>query len=435
MLTAKKRLRVLFVSGELIAGDLAYQLKKEGCDVKLYIEDKSRKDCFDGMVEKTSNWRKELSWVGKDGLIVFDDVGYGKIQDDLRRQGYLIVGGSEGSDKLEQDREFGQKVLAEYGVKMLPSHNFNSADAAIDFVKRNPKRWVLKQNGHTSMLNYVGEMEDGSDVTNLLKIYKDSKFKDTKIITLQERVYGVEIGVARYFNGDGWVGPIEINFEHKSLCNDDVGPKTGEMGTLMFYVEKNRLFEQTLRKLEPYLKEVNFKGDIDINFIVNKEKVFPLEFTCRFGCPSTQLQQELNLSSWKDFLLALAKGKQFNLNYKKSYGIIISIVIPPFPYKVDPKKIYQAGTEILFKKALSKREQKQVHFEEVSSKNGKFMIAGKNGFILYISGSGKSIMEARKRAYSLVRKIIIPKMFYRTDIGLAFLRDVQRRLRSWKLIN
>jgi hypothetical protein len=49
----------LFVSGELIAGDLAYRLKKEGCDVKLYIEDKSRRDCFDGMVKKTKDWRKE----------------------------------------------------------------------------------------------------------------------------------------------------------------------------------------------------------------------------------------------------------------------------------------------------------------------------------------------------------------------------------------
>ena len=31
-----EKLRVLFISGELIAGDLAYRLKQEGCDVKLY---------------------------------------------------------------------------------------------------------------------------------------------------------------------------------------------------------------------------------------------------------------------------------------------------------------------------------------------------------------------------------------------------------------
>jgi len=45
-------MKVLFVSGELIAGDLAYRLKKEGCDVRLFIEDDSRKDYFDGMFYK-----------------------------------------------------------------------------------------------------------------------------------------------------------------------------------------------------------------------------------------------------------------------------------------------------------------------------------------------------------------------------------------------
>ena len=74
-------MRVLFVSGELIAVDLCLRLKQEGCKVKLFIEDKSRYDCLDGMVEKTDDWEKELKWVGKNGLIVFDDVGYGEIQD------------------------------------------------------------------------------------------------------------------------------------------------------------------------------------------------------------------------------------------------------------------------------------------------------------------------------------------------------------------
>ena len=52
-----KKLRILFVSRELIAADIAYQLKKEGHDVKLFIESRNYKNCFDGMVNKTSNWK------------------------------------------------------------------------------------------------------------------------------------------------------------------------------------------------------------------------------------------------------------------------------------------------------------------------------------------------------------------------------------------
>ena len=162
-------MRVLFISGEMIAGDLAYRLKQEGCDVKLFIEDESRKDCFENMVEKTDDWKKELDWVGKDGLIVFDDVGYGKEQDDLRKEGYLVVGGSEGGDKLEKDREFGQDTLKASGVNTEESKNFDDIETALEYIKKNKAKWVVKQNNHKSSLAYVGSMEDGSDVESVLK--------------------------------------------------------------------------------------------------------------------------------------------------------------------------------------------------------------------------------------------------------------------------
>src|SRR5665647_931585 len=247
MLNAKKKLRVLFISGELIAGDMAYRLKNEGCDVKLYIKDRSRRDCFDGMLEKISNWRKELGWVGKDGLIVFDDVGYGNIQDNLRKKGYQVVGGSEFGDKLELDRDYGHKIFSICDIKIVPTKSFNNIKNAISFVKRNKGKWVVKQNDHQSCLNYVGQADDGSDVISTLENYA---CRGICSINLQEKIDGIEIGVARYFNGNDWIGPIEFNIEHKSLHNGNIGPKTGEMGTIMWYStnEDNRIYKETLEK-------------------------------------------------------------------------------------------------------------------------------------------------------------------------------------------
>ena len=86
---------ILFISKNLIAGNLAYLLKKEGHTVKLFIEQKNSHESFDNMVSKSLNWKADLDWVGKDGLIVFDDVGYGRTQDKLRKEGYIVFGGSE----------------------------------------------------------------------------------------------------------------------------------------------------------------------------------------------------------------------------------------------------------------------------------------------------------------------------------------------------
>src|SRR4030042_5379872 len=120
-------MNILCVSNNLSGGDLFYRLKKEGHRVKVFIEEKNQRQNLEGMVEKISDWKKELKWVGKGGLIIFDSVGYGKIQDELRSQGYSVVGGSEGGDKLEDIRQHGQKILSVCGIRSMPSMTFNCA--------------------------------------------------------------------------------------------------------------------------------------------------------------------------------------------------------------------------------------------------------------------------------------------------------------------
>lgn len=418
---------------------MAYRLKQEGHSVRLCVEDKNQKQNLDGMVEKTKDWKKELNWVGKNGLIVFDSIGYGKAQDDLRKEGYSVVGGNQKADQVEDNRQEGHKILSLCEMKPIPSFNFSSAKDAIKFLERNKGCWVVKQNGHIYKgFNYIGQFEDGSDVIDILKSYARNNKKECSSIDLQKRVEGIELGVARYFNGNDWVGPIEINMEHKNLCNDNLGPKTDEMGTLMWYDdnENNKLFQKTLAKLKPYLQSINFKGDFDIDFIINEDKLYPLEVTARFGWPAVQLQSEIHDSPWGEFLKAVADGKPYDLKFKKGYGVVVFIATPPFPYPMKLRKYYPEGQKIFFKKDFSEKDLKHVHFEEVSIKQSKekkkeYYISSKTGHILTITGMGKTVKEARERTYRVIDKIVIPKMFYRTDIGLKFIQEEQKMLKKW----
>src|SRR3989344_6833088 len=110
-------MRILFISNDLIAGNLAYLMKKEGHEVKLYIDSEQQRGNFHNLVDKTADWHRELNWVGKRGLIVFDDIEYGKIQDELRTQGYSVFGGSKLGDKLESDREHSQEIFSQHRIK------------------------------------------------------------------------------------------------------------------------------------------------------------------------------------------------------------------------------------------------------------------------------------------------------------------------------
>jgi len=203
-------MRILFVSGELIGADLCYRLKQEGNDVKMYIRDPKRRECLDGMVKKTNDWKKELKWVGKKGLIVFDDVGYGREQDRLRTEGYRVFGGSAFGDRLEKNREYGQRILAECGIRTTKTHCFKNAKQAYDFAKDYPATWVIKNGNHDSSLCYVGHAKDGSDSLGVLSSYQKSGIRP---VYLQKKVTGLEIAVGRFFNGNDWVGPLCLNID------------------------------------------------------------------------------------------------------------------------------------------------------------------------------------------------------------------------------
>jgi phosphoribosylamine--glycine ligase len=431
-------MNILFVSNDLIAGNLAYLMTQEGHSVKIFIQDKDRRKNFGNLVEKTTNWRKELTWVGKNGLIVFDDVGFGKDQKELRKAGYAVAGGSELGDKLENDRQYADKIFSDYGIKTMPLKDFSGIDQAITFLKKNKGPWVIKQNGHASKsFNCVGLFPDNCDTINVLENYKKNNKKDLPVVTLQKKIIGVEIGVGRYFNGHDWTGPIELNIEYKRFFPGDLGPNTGEMGTVAWYDnnEKNKLFQETIAKLKPYLQKIDFRGDFEINFIINKDGAWPLEPTPRFGSPIVHLQSELNNSPWAKFLNAVARGQNYKMNWKRGYGLVLLLAVPPLPYAVKIPGVSSEGINIIFDKEV-KNKMEHIHFEEVSSQNKKssdsqLYISDSRGFVIYVTEVGKTIEEVREKVYGIAQHIHVPKMFYRQDIGLSFANDGINQLKKF----
>ncbi len=223
-------MKFLFVTYEALSADLAWQLKKEGHEVKFYCHDQPEKDVGDGFVEKVEQWEPLKDWAD---VIVMDDIGFGSKADQLRSEGKLVVGGSAYTDKLELDREFGQQELKASGVNTLPSWNFDDFDKAIALVKEKPDRYVIKPSGEAQNekeLLFAGQDEDGKDVLSVLEHYKANWSKKIKAFQIQKFAEGVEVAVGAFFNGKDFIYPINTNFEHKRLFPSEIGPSTGEMG-------------------------------------------------------------------------------------------------------------------------------------------------------------------------------------------------------------
>lgn len=422
--------KFLFVSDIGCIGDLAYQVKSEGHQVRYCILDKHEKNVSDGFVDKVDDWEKHTDWAD---VIVFDDIGFGSAAEKLRKEGKKVVGGTPFSDKLELDRDLAQEELRKVGINTLPCWDFSSFDEAIKFVKANPGRYVVKPNGKAQdekVLSFVGQEEDGIDLVNMLERYKTGWGSKIRSFQLQKFVSGVEVAIGAFFNGTEFILPACINFEHKRMFNEEIGPTTGEMGTSMFWVGPNRLYNETLKKFEKRLAEIGFIGYFDINCIVNSRGIYPLEITPRFGYPTINIQMEGVSSQWSDLLYALANRQPFQLKTIKGYQVGVVIAVPPYPY--DDPDVFEKFSDdavIIFKK----QPLNGTHHCDVKLVDGDWRIAGSSGYILVVTGSGPTMSDAQRETYNRIKNIILPNMFYRTDIGSRWSKDGDL-LQTWGLL-
>ena len=266
-------MRFLFVSKWALIHDLAGEVAKEGHEVRYAILSKNDKDVADGFVEKIDDWKAQAE---EADVIVFDDCGFGEEAERLRKAGKAVVGGTRASDRLEEDRDFGQEEMKSAGLVTLPNWDFDSFDAAIAFVKKTPDRYVVKPNGkaqNDKVLSFVGQEEDGRDIVTMLEHYKRGWGSKIRSFQLQKYASGVEVAIGAFFNGKEFILPALVNFEHKRMFNDDIGPSTGEMGTASFWSGETRLFRETLGRMKSRIQ--GYVGYIDINCIVNSRGIHP----------------------------------------------------------------------------------------------------------------------------------------------------------------
>lgn len=417
--------------------DLAMALKDEGHEVLFHVPNKDYEKIGDGIVPKLKNWHEKL---GQGFIWCFDGCAHGNLQDWLRAKGEMVFGGCEQGDKLENDRQLGQKLFKSAGFIQPTSKNFKSFDDAIKFITENKdKRWILKQNGDApKSLNHMGKFDQNIDMLfhldTLKKRWNESEFGKVDF-DLMEVVEGLEVAASAFFNGKDYLKNKEgkvvgfLNFEEKKECDGATGETTGEMGTLFMGVtEDNTLFRDILLrpKIVEALRAIKFRGVFDVNCIKTDKGIVALEPTCRFGIPATSYEFMEGLSTPTGKLLeAIAKGESTAIEVKKGFGMVMCVVAKPYPMEADVENeatslgeklwILQNGKPV---KDFSPEQKKHIHLENFYKENGDYFVATKNGYLLTVTNTGKTIKESRENLIKYIKdNLYLSGMKYRTDIG------------------
>ena len=419
-----KRLLILDTSSNCL--DMALRAKMAGWQVKWY--DKPRADggprlAGTGMIDKITDFSSiQAKWLDWADLIYLpDNTQWIDMLEPYRLKGYPIIGAGV-------DRDVGQQSMKKSGIKIMESKSFNDYDAAIAFVKKNPKYLVSKPSGDANKaLSYVAS--DPADMVYMLTRWKGREDvrkaarKDGFI--LQERKYGVEMAVGGWYGPGGWSKWFYENWEYTKLMVGDLGVATGEMGTLSRMTQDSRLAREVLLPVGTILDKIGYVGYIDNNCIIDEDGPWPMEWTMRDGWPTKHnVTAHIKNEDPIQWMLDGLNGQDTIEAVEGEIGISVVVALPDFPYsKITNKDL--CGIPV-----RGAEDMDHIHLSDVMIGDAPTMVGDKvvdmpgyvtcGDYSLVVTGTGMSITAARRSAYAAVDKVKIPNNpMYRTDIGLG----------------
>lgn len=430
-------MKILIVSREGDFAGNALRLSLEGNDILLYIEERKMRRLLTGFPRITHIEEFER-YVGEVDAILVDSTGYGKQQDAWRWRGLKVIGGSELGDKLELDRDYGQKIAKNMELVVPPSKEFHRLDDLEKYIRCCRNKYVLKTSGQDlpSYSTFVSDTTHGEDVIEFARMLEERHGNKITAFELSLKVEGIEVAIGAYFDGKRFLKPFNINFEHKRIgaghlqfaTLEGVGFNTGELGTVMFNMTKETAFSSVLTRFEPMLREVGHIGMVDINTIVTKDAIYFLEWTCRFGYPATMIEQQLNEYTLSADIENILNGR--DLFWKLgTWAVGVVLCSQGFPYEEEYEKSGMALPIMGIR--LSDTLSKEFHPWEVELEDNRMMSSAGIGATMVATAAHISLSIARQKAYNNVKRVKIPNMYYRVDIGERVEKQVSE-LYSWQ---
>lgn len=428
-------MRVLIIDSDRVGLDFAMRASACGHEVKLFrysLKPSRYATGFAPMFTLVDDWRQHMAWA-RDGLILL--TANNKYVHELERYkefGYRnIFAPSVASARLEIERSAGMQIMQSIGAELPAYETFDSLADAEAFARKSDRAWCFKPTGDNEDKSLTYVAKDPADLVGWLQRQMKKGKKITGKGMLQEKVDRlIEVGIS------GWMGPegfledkYQLCFEHKPLMSGDIGPATGEMGTITQYVADDRLAREFLLPLEPALRALGHRGDTALNFMIDKKgRALFLEFTCRLGWPCFWLQCASHRGDPVTWMADLLAGRD-SLKVSYDAGAVVVMTRPDFPYDDRPPSDAE-GIPIRNAETVLA----DLHLVEAmlgtgpQMKNGKvvdgpaYLTAGT--YVAVATAMGKTVTKARDKVYKVVDQVGWPDRLFRDDIGEKVVKNL-----------
>jgi phosphoribosylamine---glycine ligase len=417
-------LNLLIVDTDGVGLALAWRATQAGHAVRWFRKPKPNMNATMGRgfgVQTVDNWVAHMSWA--DLVFTTSNDDYLPRLDFFRKKGTAIYAPTVASANLEIKRADGMKFLEKHGIECPPYKTFKTMAEAEKYVMKTEERYCFKTLGDNEDKALTYAAKSPADMVGQLRRWQKLGMNPKGEVMLQTFIKGVEIGVSCWVGKEGYIGKPTEHFEHKKLMPGEIGCNTGEMGTLAAYVDGSKLAEMIMKPIEADVVKTGHLSDCAVNCIVDeKGKPWPLEFTMRPGWPAFNIMLSQHKGDPIQWMYDAIRGKN-TLQVSTEMAIGVVLAQPDFPYSNATKKETD-GVPIygVTKKNAKYIQPQAVKLEKLPDMEGEKIVerpmwATAGDYLAVVTGMGKTIAQARKRAYATVDEISVSNMIYRNDIG------------------
>ena len=345
------------------------------------------------------------------------------LADYLNRNSFFTFGPNQKAAKLEGSKSFTKDICKKYNIPTATYETFSNAKDALVYIDNHSIPLVIKVDGLAAGKGVIIAETRDHAINSVNEIFSGKFGNAGDEIVIEEFLDGEEASYFIISDGESFI-PLTSAQDHKRIGDGDIGLNTGGMGAYSPAPIMNKeLEEKTINKIiKPTIKAMNDYGSsyngILYAGLMNKDNEPKLiEYNVRFGDPECQViipRLENDLVE----LLVNVKEKNldnYTLKWKENFAITVVLAAKGYP------ESYETGDEIKGLDAIDNIDDVEIFHAGTKTKNNKIVTSG--GRVLNINGYGKNLVDAKEKAYSLVKKINWSGCYYRKDIGWRALKE------------
>lgn len=355
-------------------------------------------------------------------IIGMDDPLVGGIVDAFEAEGLKVFGPRKNAAILEGSKAFSKDLMKKYGIPTAGYETFDNPGDALSYLETAKYPIVLKADG-LALGKGVLICETKEDAkAGVKEIMQDKKFGSAgNRMVVEEFMTGREVSVLSFVDGKT-IRIMSSAQDHKRAKDGDEGLNTGGMGNFSpspFYTkevhefcEKN-IYQKTVDAMAAEGRE--FKGVIFFGLMLTEEGPKVLEYNARFGDPEAQVVLPRMKNDVLDVMEACVDGKLSEIELEFEDNAAVCVVLASDGYPVA----YEKGFKIEGLDAFDGKDDYYCfHAGTKFDENGDIVTNG--GRVLGVTAKGKTLKEARKKAYEATEWVNFANKYMRTDIGKAF---------------